>query len=246
MGVRIQTSYICQHIKSYFVKSKRKRVTMIADVCSPSSLLAGNNLPFKFSHLNHNNLADSVSSEKNHHVNPIEIEAGFGGHIDEIADVIDLVSLHEMNNIQRVLDCASNAVCSRQTSWSVARGPATLTVLQLLHQLGSVNRLIDDIIRESIEKRCHTWRKSDSGPECPGAVISLDTAIEAACGDLTFLVSRPISPHTRTHAQQPTPNRNNPLYNRRPTYSASPRFSFAIHSPCHDQAQHLTPPPNCR
>ena len=162
-----------------------------AGICMSCSTLSGSSVPRKLSHPDLAALADSASSEQYQRIHSIGNDLDSGRNstdVDGIADIIDLVSLDEINSIQRALACASNAVCS-QPSWLVATGPATSTVLQLLHQLAAVNRLVIDIIQASTNERCHSWRTSDSGLTCPAVAISFNTAIEAACGDLTFLVS---------------------------------------------------------
>eukprot|EP00291_Cryptomonas_curvata_P029300 CAMPEP_0172208770 /NCGR_PEP_ID=MMETSP1050-20130122/34689_1 /TAXON_ID=233186 /ORGANISM="Cryptomonas curvata, Strain CCAP979/52" /LENGTH=222 /DNA_ID=CAMNT_0012888463 /DNA_START=655 /DNA_END=1319 /DNA_ORIENTATION=+ len=161
-----------------------------AGICISCSNLSGNSLPRKFSNPDLAALAESASSEQYQRFHSVgnDLESGRNStDVDGTADIIDLVSLHEINNIQRALACASNVVCS-QTSWLVARGPATLTVLQLLHQLAAVNRSIIEIIQASTIERCHSWRTSNSGPTCLAVAISFNTAIEAACGDLSFLI----------------------------------------------------------
>ncbi len=160
------------------------------------SILTGKSLPRKFSHPDLATLADSAASEQCQRFHIIGSDTDLScnsSNVNGTADIIDLVSLHEVSNIQSALNCASKAVCS-QTSWPASRGAATSTALQLLHQLGSVNKLIVDIIQASTNERCPSRHTSDSGITCPpAAAISINTAIEAACGDLSFLVS-PTSP----------------------------------------------------
>jgi hypothetical protein len=162
---------------------------MKADASSRSD---GSSSPGTFSHPDLSALSDSALSEKDQRYHSTENDADFGNsrNFDGTADIIDLVSFHEINNIQSALNCVSNAVCS-QLSWSESRGQATATILLLLHQLGAVTKLIADIIQESTNERCHVLHTSNSGLTRPAAVISFNTAIEAACGDLTFLVRTP-------------------------------------------------------
>jgi len=172
-------------------------------------MMIRHNTARRFSQPDLNLLANSASFEQYQRFHSIgnDLESGRNStDVDGTADIIDLVSLHEINNIQRALACASNVVCS-QTSWLVARGPATLTVLQLLHQLGGVNRLAIDLIQASTNERCHSWRASDSGLSySPAAAIFFNTASEAACGDLTFLV-RPQPNTSMSTLIHPRPNR---------------------------------------
>mmetsp|Transcript_60818 Transcript_60818/g.127454 ORF Transcript_60818/g.127454 Transcript_60818/m.127454 type:complete len:286 (-) Transcript_60818:222-1079(-) len=153
-------------------------------------MMIRHNTARRFSQPDLNLLANSASFEQYQRFHSIgnDLESGRNStDVDGTADIIDLVSLHEINNIQSALDCALNAVCSQ--TWSVTRGPTTSMVLQLLHQLSAVNGLILDLIHAKIDERCHTWSTCGSGLICPPvAVISFNTAIEAACGDLTFLI----------------------------------------------------------
>ena len=72
------------------------------NVCFSSRLLAGSNVPRKLSHLRLNELADSASYEVIWGIQSTKIDTAFGSNfasVMEPADIIDLVSLHEINNL---------------------------------------------------------------------------------------------------------------------------------------------------
>jgi hypothetical protein len=167
------------------------------DVRPSSSILdGGGKLPRKFSHPDLNALADAASAEQ---YQRFHADADLPTKVDGAVDIVDLVSFHEINNIQRALDSATKAI-GFQTSCLAKREPFTFTVMQLLDQLGAVNNLMIDIIKANQQEQRHPRRIPGSDLTRSAAVICLNTAIDAACGDLTFLVSPPKDPKT-THSK---------------------------------------------
>ncbi len=87
----------------------------VVDVCFLSLLLAGSNVPRKFLHLRLNELADSASYEVIWGIQSTKIDTAFGSNVDSVmdpADIIDLVSLHEIFTSQGLLIIrASSAAC---------------------------------------------------------------------------------------------------------------------------------------